>query len=528
MNKSSKGSKPGSVAPDFARPTIPSNPEPEKEYNLSHCEKEHDITEKGCISSQTEKDGSISDPSILTSGDSDSNTSLSSSAPSQHYGDDGESQQEEVVYPEGGLQAWLVVLGSFLGMFACFGLMNSIGIFQAYLMRNQLSNYSSSTIGWVFSLYVFLSFFCGIQIGPVFDKHGPKLLLFSGSVLLVASLLLLGLCKELWHFMLTFGVLAGLGTSLIFTPAVSAIGHFFMRKRGNATGLAAAGGSTGGVVFPLMLQKLLPAVGFAWTTRILGFIFIGFCGACVLLVRSRLPPSPGGNVKPDIRIFRDKAFALATAGVFAMEWGLFIPITYLTSYALSTGAMSEQFSYQLLALLNAGSCVGRWAPGWVADRWGRFNTMVLMLLLCLISTLALWLPATVLSASSSSFTEGIDHTLPHRRDTTDGSATHSVITPLLIVYTLIFGLASGSNISLTPVCVGQLCRTEEYGRYYATCYAAVSIGTLTGIPIAGAVLAACGGNYWGVAVFTGGCYLASVICFLGARAVRVGWGWEMF
>lgn len=64
--------------------------------------------------------------------------------------------------------------------------------------------------------------------------------------------------------MLSFGVLGGIGTALIFTPAVSSIGHFFLVKRANATGIAATGGSVGGVIFPLMLQRLFPQIGFAW------------------------------------------------------------------------------------------------------------------------------------------------------------------------------------------------------------------------------------------------------------------------
>ena len=36
--------------------------------------------------------------------------------------------KEEVTYPEGGLRAWLVVVGSFSGMFAGFGYMNTIGV----------------------------------------------------------------------------------------------------------------------------------------------------------------------------------------------------------------------------------------------------------------------------------------------------------------------------------------------------------------------------------------------------------------
>lgn len=29
-------------------------------------------------------------------------------------------------------------------------------------------------------------------------------------------------------------------------------------------------------------------------------------------------------------------------------------------------------------------------------------------------------------------------------------------------------------MSLTPVCVGQICKTEEFGRWFGTCYSLVS------------------------------------------------------
>ncbi len=102
--------------------------------------------------------------------------------------------EDEVTYPEGGLQSWLVVIGSFSGMLAAFGMMNTIGVFQAYLSTHQLSQHSEGTIGWIFGLYVFLAFFCGIQIGPIFDAKGPRLLVLAGTVFLMASSLLLGIC----------------------------------------------------------------------------------------------------------------------------------------------------------------------------------------------------------------------------------------------------------------------------------------------------------------------------------------------
>jgi predicted MFS family arabinose efflux permease len=178
--------------------------------------------------------------------------------------------------------------------------------------------------------------------------------------------------------MLVFGVLGGLGTSLIFTPALSAVSHFFLVKRGNATGIAAAGGSMGGIIFPLSLQRLFPLVGFAWATRIIGFIFIICCAIAITLIRSRLPSKPGQAVMPDLKILKDRAYLLATLGTFFMEWALFVPIAYLTSFAASSGAMSPAFSYQLIAIFNAGSCFGRWAPGYVGDKLGRFNRYVML------------------------------------------------------------------------------------------------------------------------------------------------------
>jgi MFS family permease len=388
------------------------------------------------------------------------------------------------------------------------GMMNTIGTYHAYISTHQLSPSASastttteSSLGWVFGLYAFLAFFAGIQIGPIFDAYGPRHLVLAGSLLLLLSQLLLGLCVAYWHFVVVFGLLGGLGTSLVFTPAISAIGHFFLTKRGQATGLAAAGGSMGGVLFPLVLQVLLPRVGWAWATRVVALLDLVLLAVANLCIRSRLDdrPKPAAtttttwkNLLPDFMIFRDPVFALTTAAVFCVEWGLFVPLTYLSSYAFGHG-VSEAFSYQLIAILNVGSCFGRYLPGLVADKIGRFNTMILTVLLCVLSTLALWLPAA-----------------------------NSI--PLMVLYALVFGFASGSSISLTPVCVGQLCRVENYGRYYATCYTLVSFGSLTGIPIAGAILQSSPGGreYWGLIVFTGLSWTGATILFTAARAMGGG------
>lgn len=140
--------------------------------------------EKKTLDREYGEKGSIETPS-------DGNPQSDSEAPVE---DPDTPSPDEYVYPEGGLEAWLVVFGSWCGMFASLGIANSLASFQAYISSNQLSNYSPGSIGWIFSVYAFLSFACGIYIGPIFDVYGPRWLVLPGSVLVVLTMFLLGVC----------------------------------------------------------------------------------------------------------------------------------------------------------------------------------------------------------------------------------------------------------------------------------------------------------------------------------------------
>lgn len=246
-----------------------------------------------------------------------------------------------------------------------------------------------------------------------------------------------------------------------------------------------------------MLQSLFPRLGWGWSVRVLGFIVLAVCGCANFLIRSRLPPIQGASARPDFNIFRNRAFALTTIGMFLLEFALFIPLTYISSYARSRG-FSEAFSFQILPILNAASAFGRALPGYWGDKIGAFNINMIMCIMSIVSCLAIWLPA-------GSYKAG------------------------LILFAVTFGFASGSNVSITPVCIGLLCKTQNYGRYYATCYTVVSFACLVGVPIGGNILTSNGGDYWGVIVFTGFVYLGAFISLYFAKVCKVGWKpWIIF
>lgn len=294
-----------------------------------------------------------------------------------------------------------------------------------------------------------------------------------------------------YQFLLSFGVLGGLSSCLLFTPSIPAVGHWFCRKRAFATGVAFTAGSIGGVIFPLIVLYLAPRIGFPWAIRVIGFLAGGLCIAACFLLRTRLPPNKHAGATIDLKALMDVKYGMTTLAIFFIEFAFFIPLTYISSYAIHVG-IDPQNAYRMVAFLNAASVPGRAMPGYFADRLGRFNVMAATSLICSLFIFALWL----------------------RSGDDEVSVT---------VFAIMFVFWSGTAVSLGPVCVAQVCKIEDYGKRNGTTFAISSIGVLVGIPIAGAILNRSGTNYSGLIVFGGALYVAGSIAFLVTRGIAGGW-----
>jgi MFS family permease len=373
---------------------------------------------------------------------------------------DGEIPVEDIdprdTFPEGGLRAWLVVVAAWFLLFCSFGLMVSIGTLQDYWSQHQLSDLSASTVAWIPSVFVYLSLALGLFVGPLFDRYGPRWIALCGSVAELLMVFLLAECKTFWQMMLCCGVLGGLAGALLTTTSLAAVAHWFKEKRGLAQGIAMAGSSCGGLVIPLILKTTFPKYGYVWSMRILGFVFL-FCFVLGnILIKARLPPSAEAKKRSMVSsIYADLRLGLFTVAVFGFEVVLFGALGILPTYATLTTSFSPDTGFYLIAILNGVSCLGRILPGYVADKVGRFNTLAIMIVFTLVFMLALWLPL--------------------------GSTS----LPALYAFSALFGFGTGSWMALTPACIGQLCRADEFGRYYGSIYFVASLATLICIPISG-------------------------------------------
>lgn len=255
-------------------------------------------------------------------------------------------------FPDGGVQAWLVVFGGWCGLFCTFGFINCIGVFQEYYERGPLSTYSSSTISWITSMEVWGMVFFGLFFGRLFDMFGPRWLLILGTVFYVFGLMMTSLSHEYYQFFLAQGVCAAIASSAIFNACMNSVVSWFFRRRAAAFGIMVSGSSLGGTVMPIMIQQLIPKIGFPWTMRAVAFIFLGLLIISCLTVRSRLPPRPKPLVIAEyLAGFKEPVYALTLLGNFMFFWGMFIPFNYILLQAQKAGMNATLVEY-LLPIIN--------------------------------------------------------------------------------------------------------------------------------------------------------------------------------
>ena len=107
--------------------------------------------------------------------------------------------------PDGGLNAWLHVLGSFFLVFNTWGIINAFGAYQTYYASGELFSASSSSISWIGSIETCLLLVTGFVSGPFFDRGGLRILLITGCFLIVFGHMMLSICDTYWQVVLAQG-----------------------------------------------------------------------------------------------------------------------------------------------------------------------------------------------------------------------------------------------------------------------------------------------------------------------------------
>jgi len=290
--------------------------------------------------------------------------------------------------PDGGLEAWLVIVGAWFVLFVQFGMITSFGQFESYYQEHQLSEYPKSTISWIGSIATFLLFGLSVFSGRAFDMYGPRWLVIGGTTTAVASPGALAFCVEFYQFLLAHA-LFGIAGAVLYSPCTAVVSHWFLKRRATAVGLILCGSGLGGVIFPIVLNRLFVMIGFRNAVLTSAGMSAVLFFPSWFTIKSRLPPKRSTPWSHAALPWKEGRYTVFVLGVAMIWFNYFTPFFYANDFSMSQGVSPHLANYSV-AILNAGSFFGRGLSGPIAEVFGAIEVFVASGILSGITVLALW------------------------------------------------------------------------------------------------------------------------------------------
>jgi OFA family oxalate/formate antiporter-like MFS transporter len=246
-----------------------------------------------------------------------------------------------------------------------------------------------------FSLLIILQTFLSPAQGYLVDRFGPRILLSAGAALTGLSWVLASQVNSLMTLYITYGVLGGIGTGIIYVGVIGMMVQWFPDKRGLAAGLVAAGYGFGAIMTTFPISRSIHSAGLSVTLLTFGVI-IGVVGI-VAALGMRRPDKGIPHVMADAE---EHSLVQETHDYGPREmlrspvfWLMFVMMTMMSTSGLMVisqmGAFAKDFGVSNalvfgLAALPLALSIDRFTNGltrpffgWVSDRIGREYTMTL-------------------------------------------------------------------------------------------------------------------------------------------------------
>ncbi len=282
---------------------------------------------------------------------------------------------------------WIVIAAFFLlfmsGGFFLFG----IGVFFLTLEEE----FSAGNRGLI-SLALGLAPLEGAILGPfagyLVDRFGPRRLMFAGITLLGSGFLLASTAQSMGVFVIFYLMMAvGVGIGFV-TPPITAIGNWFVKRRGMALGIASSGFGSGAAL-AIVVNLLIETFDWRGAAVVIGITFMAVGYPLASLMRHRpedhgwlpdgasRPPAPAtgrplaaaparsdftGREALRSRVWWQFAIGFAMRNMLMSAFVIhFVPLLVEKDFSQSTGAV-------LLSMFGVMTVPGRLIGGFLADK----------------------------------------------------------------------------------------------------------------------------------------------------------------
>jgi MFS family permease len=234
---------------------------------------------------------------------------------------------------------------------------------------------------WPYTLMM-IGFASGaIFMGRLVDRFGivrPIMLAAAGiGVGYVGA----GLSPSLAVFALCHALI-GFGASIGFAPLIADVSHWFMKRRALAVSVTAAGNYLAGALWSPLIQQAVASHGWRATHIAVGLIIVAVMIPMAALFRRRpaqqsysAAQTASDSARADLGLSPGTIMAVLSVAGFGCCMAMAMPQVHIVAYCADLGYGAARGAEMLALMLGLG-IISRVASGYLADRYGGLNMLL--------------------------------------------------------------------------------------------------------------------------------------------------------
>ena len=413
---------------------------------------------------------------------------------------------------------WVIVAVSSFTLFLGMGTRFTFGVYYIAILGEY--GWGRAETAGAFSLaMVFHALFAPVS-GVLIDHLGPRKLFPIAATFLFLGLLASSRISAVWHLYLFFGVVMAIGiNTLSFSPFMSIIPKWFIRKRGLANGLVVSGVGVGSFALVPFNALMIDTLGWRSAFLVLSGIILFFLVPGTALFYRRSPRDMGlypdgiipkdherQYIQPEKDLFSTGSLKFWTFNDAVREWAFwFLVLAVMCDAFIANMILVHQAVYivdlgyskllaaSLVGLVGLIRSMGGILCGLLSDHIERKTGYTVGGLLSFTSILVLLFSKNILSLW------------------------------MLYIFVILYGLGDGSKSTMAATITGDLFPGNALGRI-------MSIQSI-GFGIGGAIGAYLGGYFYDrMGTYTVSFLLLLVAIIIGVLSVRVAtsYRWRTF
>ena len=198
-----------------------------------------------------------------------------------------------------------------------------------------------------------MTFLMSPVVSVLVDLLGIRTTALAGVVISTTGMLASSFVPTISMLYLTYGLLTGIGISLVYTPSMIILGHYFKRHLGVVNGIVVFGSAVSTMIMPFVLQNLLVSVGLQTTMRVMAGL-LASQGVCAVTFKPQYGRAkdrdfgryvaPSSNLVESVAgcgkwlgryvnttIWRNRSYTVWVAAMVIAFTGYFVPFAHLVS-----------------------------------------------------------------------------------------------------------------------------------------------------------------------------------------------------